>query len=59
MEIIITTPLFGALALISFFLRVLSRFMTGIKASWGMDDWMMVPVVVCVNLALTILRYRD
>lgn len=44
--IIVTTPLFGALALLIWFLRVLSRYMTGFRATWGMDDWIMVPTIV-------------
>jgi hypothetical protein len=46
LQIIVTTPLFGALALLIWILRLVSRYLTGFRATWGMDDWIMVPVVV-------------
>ena len=47
LQIIVTTPLFGALALLFFALRVLARYCKGFKATWGLDDWVMVPTMVC------------
>ena len=47
LQIVVTTPLFGAIALVFFALRVLSRYCTGFKATWGLDDWVMVPTMVC------------
>ncbi|KAH8673438.1 hypothetical protein BX600DRAFT_205209 [Xylariales sp. PMI_506] len=45
-EVSITTPVFGVLAILAFILRVVSRWVTGFKATWGLDDWVMVPAVV-------------
>jgi hypothetical protein len=43
--IIVTTPLFGALALVFFILRIISRCYTGV-ATWGLDDLVMIPTMV-------------
>lgn len=47
-QVAVITPLFGILAILFFLLRVLARFMTGIRTSWGWDDWAMVPTVVSI-----------
>jgi len=44
-EVIVSTPVFGALAVLVFALRVLARGVVGWQ-SWGWDDWIMVPCVL-------------
>lgn len=44
-EVIVSTPVFGALAVLVFGLRVLARGVVGWQ-SWGWDDWLMVPCVL-------------
>lgn len=34
------------MAVVFFFLRVLSRYCNGFKATWGLDDLVMIPTVV-------------
>lgn len=49
MQIAIITPLFGILAIVFFLLRILARYLTGMKSSWGYDDWVMLPTVVSMT----------
>ncbi|KAF3008299.1 hypothetical protein E8E14_005381 [Neopestalotiopsis sp. 37M] len=56
LQIIVTTPLFGALALLIWILRLVSRYLTGFRATWGMDDWIMVPVVIA-SIPMTCLSW--
>lgn len=57
----IIAPLFGSLALLCFAVRVLARWQNGLRTSWRLDDWLIVPAVVA-TMALasvcTIISYR-
>ncbi|KAK9770599.1 hypothetical protein AB5N19_11420 [Seiridium cardinale] len=52
----VITPLFGVLAVIFFCLRVWARWLTGLTAAWGPDDWVMLATVVA-SVPLTIVSY--
>jgi hypothetical protein len=45
---LITTPLFTSLALVVFLLRVAARMTTGLRDSWRLDDWAILPAVLCL-----------
>ncbi|KAH7031558.1 uncharacterized protein B0I36DRAFT_227669, partial [Microdochium trichocladiopsis] len=49
----IVPPIFGALAVLLFVIRIVARFTSG-KRSWGADDWAIVPAVVAM-IALVVL----
>lgn len=41
----VITSIFTGLAVIFFTLRVLSRWQSGLRTSWGADDWLILPAV--------------
>lgn len=41
----VITSIFTGLAVIFFILRVLSRWQSGLRTSWGADDWLILPAV--------------
>ncbi|KAH7018230.1 uncharacterized protein B0I36DRAFT_368269 [Microdochium trichocladiopsis] len=53
LPVVVVTPVFGALALVIFGLRVLARGVVGWQ-SWGLDDWLMIPCVL-LSIPMTVL----
>lgn len=56
LQALIVTPLFGLLAVVSFLLRILARYYTGLKETWRTDDWCMVPAVLA-SIPMTVICF--